>query len=32
LIYGVLVVIVILFMPEGVLGFVRRVTARRATA
>jgi branched-chain amino acid transport system permease protein len=31
LIYGILVVIVILFMPEGILGFVRRVTARRAT-
>jgi branched-chain amino acid transport system permease protein len=29
LIYGVLVVVVILFMPEGVLGFVRRLWARR---
>ncbi len=32
LIYGILVVIVILFMPEGVLGFARRVTSRRAKA
>jgi branched-chain amino acid transport system permease protein len=30
LVYGILVVVVILFMPEGVLGFVRRVGARRA--
>jgi branched-chain amino acid transport system permease protein len=29
LIYGVLVVIVILFMPEGVLGFTRKLTAKR---
>jgi len=29
LIYGVLVVIVILFMPEGVLGFLRKLLARR---
>ena len=29
LIYGVLVVVVILFMPEGVLGFVRAALARR---
>ncbi len=29
LIYGILVVIVILFMPEGVLGFARGVAARR---
>jgi branched-chain amino acid transport system permease protein len=28
LIYGLLVVIVILFMPDGVLGFVRKLTAR----
>jgi branched-chain amino acid transport system permease protein len=28
LIYGILVVIVILFMPAGVLGFFRRMTAR----
>jgi branched-chain amino acid transport system permease protein len=32
LIYGILVVIVILFMPEGVLGFLRSRTARRRTA
>lgn len=32
LIYGILVVIVILFMPEGVLGFFRKLTARRAGA
>jgi branched-chain amino acid transport system permease protein len=32
LIYGILVVIVILFMPEGVLGFVRRATMRKAKA
>jgi len=29
LIYGILVVLVILFMPDGVLGFVRRLLARR---
>jgi branched-chain amino acid transport system permease protein len=29
LIYGVLVVVVILFMPDGVLGFVRKVAAKR---
>ena len=29
LIYGILVVIVILFMPEGVLGFFRRAALRR---
>jgi branched-chain amino acid transport system permease protein len=29
LIYGVLVVVVILFMPEGVLGFARQAVARR---
>jgi branched-chain amino acid transport system permease protein len=29
LIYGILVVIVILFMPEGVLGFFRRLASRR---
>jgi branched-chain amino acid transport system permease protein len=29
LIYGILVVIVILFMPEGVLGFFRKAAARR---
>lgn len=30
LIYGILVVLVILFMPEGVLGFLKRKTARKA--
>ena len=32
LIYGILVVIVILFMPEGVLGFFRRAARKRRTA
>jgi branched-chain amino acid transport system permease protein len=32
LIYGVLVVIVILYMPEGVLGFARRLAHRRRAA
>ncbi len=32
LIYGILVVIVILFMPDGVLGFVRQRLRRRAPA
>lgn len=32
LIYGILVVIVILFMPEGVVGFFRRVSSRRRKA
>jgi branched-chain amino acid transport system permease protein len=32
LIYGILVVVVILFMPEGVVGFARRVARRRATS
>jgi branched-chain amino acid transport system permease protein len=32
LIYGILVVIVILFMPDGVLGFFRRLTWRRVRA
>ena len=32
LIYGILVVIVILFMPDGVLGFFRKIGARRRTA
>jgi branched-chain amino acid transport system permease protein len=32
LIYGILVVIVILFMPEGVLGFARRIASPRARA
>jgi branched-chain amino acid transport system permease protein len=31
LIYGILVVIVILFMPQGILGFLKRVTARLTT-
>jgi branched-chain amino acid transport system permease protein len=30
LIYGILVVIVILFMPDGVLGFMKKLLARRA--
>lgn len=29
LIYGILVVVVILFMPEGVLGFIRKMTSKR---
>jgi branched-chain amino acid transport system permease protein len=29
LIYGILVVVVILFMPDGVLGFARKIAARR---
>jgi branched-chain amino acid transport system permease protein len=29
LIYGILVVVVILFMPEGVLGYLKRLTARK---
>jgi branched-chain amino acid transport system permease protein len=29
LIYGILVVIVILFMPDGVLGFIKKIAARR---
>jgi len=32
LIYGILVVIVILFMPEGLLGFFRSLTGRRGRA
>jgi branched-chain amino acid transport system permease protein len=32
LIYGILVVIVILFMPEGVLGFFRSRAAPRGKA
>jgi branched-chain amino acid transport system permease protein len=32
LIYGILVVIVILFMPDGVLGFVRRIAVKKAKA
>jgi branched-chain amino acid transport system permease protein len=32
LIYGILVVIVILFMPEGVVGFARRLGTRKRTA
>jgi branched-chain amino acid transport system permease protein len=30
LVYGILVVLVILFMPDGILGFVRKLTTRRA--
>lgn len=30
LIYGILVVIVILFMPEGVMGFIKKMAAKRA--
>jgi hypothetical protein len=29
-VYGVLVVLVILFMPDGILGFVRKLVAPRA--
>lgn len=29
LIYGILVVVVILFMPEGILGYIRKVTAKK---
>jgi branched-chain amino acid transport system permease protein len=29
LIYGILVVLVILFMPEGIVGALRKLTARR---
>ncbi len=29
LIYGILVVVVILFMPDGVIGFVRKMSARK---
>jgi len=32
LIYGVLVVIVILFMPQGILGFVKTLTTRKVQA
>src|SRR5258708_365924 len=32
LIYGILVVIVILFMPDGVLGFFRKLASRRGKA
>jgi branched-chain amino acid transport system permease protein len=30
LIYGILVVVVILFMPDGVLGFVKKLTAKKS--
>ena len=30
LIYGILVVIVILFMPQGILGFARKMLTRKA--
>ncbi len=29
LIYGILVVVVILFMPDGVIGFIRKISARK---
>jgi branched-chain amino acid transport system permease protein len=29
LIYGILVVVVILFMPEGILGYIRKMTAKK---
>ncbi|HEX5773723.1 MAG TPA: branched-chain amino acid ABC transporter permease, partial [Geomobilimonas sp.] len=29
LIYGILVVVVILFMPDGVLGWVKKLTAKK---
>jgi branched-chain amino acid transport system permease protein len=29
LVYGILVVLVILFMPDGILGFVRKLATRR---
>lgn len=32
LIYGILVVVVILYMPEGVVGFARRMARRRSAA
>jgi len=32
LIYGILVVIVILFMPQGVVGFLRKLTTRKGRA
>jgi branched-chain amino acid transport system permease protein len=32
LIYGILVVLVILFMPEGILGFLRKLAARKRKA
>ena len=32
LIYGILVVVVILFMPQGVLGFFRKLAARKGQA
>jgi branched-chain amino acid transport system permease protein len=32
LIYGILVVVVILYMPEGVVGFARRMSRRRSSA
>ncbi len=31
LIYGILVVIVILFMPDGIVGFIRKISARKKT-
>lgn len=32
LVYGILVVLVILFMPDGILGWIRNATRRRAAA
>jgi branched-chain amino acid transport system permease protein len=32
LVYGILVVLVILFMPDGILGYVKKVTTRKAPA
>lgn len=32
LIYGILVVLVILFMPEGIMGFLKRIFRRKAVA
>ena len=29
LLYGILVVLVILFMPDGLMGFVKKLAARR---
>jgi len=29
LLYGILVVLVILFMPDGLMGFVKKLTTRR---
>jgi branched-chain amino acid transport system permease protein len=29
LIYGILLVVVILYMPDGILGFIRKITSRK---